>query len=211
MPAAVKVCGVTRVEDAERAVELGADLLGLNFHPPSPRFLEADQARRIADSVRGRAELVGVFVNRPLVDVVELGERVGLDLYQFHGDETAESIRPLAGRAIKAFRLDDSWSAAALAPFGDCRAFLVEARHPTLFGGSGESWGYERLAAIEFARPVLVAGGIRPGNARRALEASGAWGVDVCSGVESDPGVKDPELMERLFAELRIANSQQSV
>ena len=208
---AIKICGVTSLADAELAVALGADLLGLNFHPPSPRFLELDDARRIADAVRGRVDLVGVFVNRPLTEVEEIDERVGLDLFQFHGDETAASIAPIAGRAIKAFRVDDDWRASALGPYAACHAFLVEARHPTLYGGAGESWGYERLAAIEFERPVLVAGGIRPDNAREALEESGAWGIDVCSGVESRPGRKDPELLERLFAEFRIANDDRSM
>ncbi len=203
---AVKICGITRIEDAERAVELGAAYLGLNFHPPSPRFVDVDRARRIADRVRGRAGLVGVFVNRPLAEVEEIGERVGLDLFQFHGDETAAAIRPLAGRTIKALRLDEGWSESALEGFGDVWGFLVESRHPTLFGGTGQSWAYERLAAIDFGKPVLVAGGIRPGTARRALEASRAWGVDVCSGVESAPGIKDAALLEQLFAELRIAN-----
>lgn len=211
MKPAVKICGVTRVEDAERAVELGASHLGLNFHPPSPRFVDADRARRIADSVRGRVELVGVFVNRPIAEVEELAERVGLDLLQFHGDETASAIQPLASRAIKAFRLDGSWSESVLDDFADVWGFLVEGRHPTLYGGTGESWGYERIAAIDFAKPVLLAGGIKPGNARQALDASGAWGLDVCSGVESAPGVKDAGLLERLFAELRIANPDQQV
>ncbi len=202
----VKICGVTRVEDAERAVELGAGYLGLNFHPPSPRCLEIDQARRIADRVRGRVGLVGVFVNRPPAEIAEIGDRVGLDLYQFHGDETAEAIAPLAERAIVAIRLDDAWSESALEGFAGVWGFLVESRHPTLFGGTGASWAYERVAAIDFGKPVLVAGGIRPETARRALEASGAWGVDVCSGVESSPGIKDAGLLERLFAELRMAD-----
>lgn len=202
----VKICGVTRIEDAERAVALGATHLGLNFHPPSPRSLEAERARRIADQVRGRAEIVGVFVDRSREEVEELGERVGLDLFQFHGHETAEVIQPLADRAIKVFRLDDSWSASELEGFDEVWGFLIEGRHPSLFGGTGESWGYERISAIDFGRPVLIAGGIRPGNVRQALSASGASGVDVCSGVESGPGVKDERLLRRLFAELRIAN-----
>lgn len=202
----VKICGVTRVEDAERAVALGATHLGLNFHPASPRFLATEQARRIADQVGGRVELVGVFVDRPRAEVEELGRRTGLDLFQFHGHETAEEIGPLAERAIKAIRLDDSWSSSELEGFRGVWGFLIEGRHPSLYGGTGESWAYERIAAIDFGKPVLVAGGIRPENARQALEASGASGVDVCSGVESRPGVKDERLLERLFAELRIAN-----
>ncbi len=90
MPALIKVCGVTRPEDAQLAVELGADLLGLNFHPPSPRCLDVERAAQIADSVRGRLLLVGVFVDRPGDQVEEIGARVGLELCQFHGDASGE-------------------------------------------------------------------------------------------------------------------------
>ena len=207
----VKICGVTRPEDAELAVDLGADYLGLNFHPPSPRFLGIDRARRVADSVRGRVELVGVFVNRTLAEVEEYGDRVGLDLYQFHGDESAEAIQPVAARALKAFRLDEDWSPRELEGFENVWGFLLEGRHSKLFGGSGDSWDYERVAGLETGKPVLLAGGIRPENARTALEVSGASGVDVCSGVESRPGTKDGALLRRLFAELRIANGDRSV
>ncbi len=207
----VKICGVTRVEDAVRAAELGATHIGLNFHPPSPRFVDEEQALRIAASVRGRVALVGVFVNRPAAEVEGLGQRLGLDLYQFHGDETVAELGSLRDRALKALRLDDSWSEAELDGFEDVWGFLVEAKHTSLYGGTGESWSYERIAGIDFGKTVLVAGGIRPETARRALARSGAAGIDVCSGVEGRPGVKDPELLERLFAELRIANSEQDV
>ncbi len=204
----IKICGVTRVEDAERAVALGAGMLGLNFYPPSPRALSVERAREIADSVRGRVRLVGVFVDRAAAEVEEIGDRVGLDLFQFHGDEPPEAIAPFGRRAIKAFRLDGSGSPDGWRDYPEAWGFLFEGRHPSLYGGTGESWSYQRLASIETDRPVLVAGGIRPGNARRALELSGASGLDVCSGVESEPGVKDPVLLSKLFAELRIADSE---
>lgn len=202
---AVKICGVTRVEDAERAVALGASYLGLNFHPPSPRYLEPEAARRIADAVRGRAELVGVFVNRPPAALEEIGQRVGLDLYQLHGDESPEQVGALASRAIKAFRIGPDWSAEELDAYRGVWGFLLEQRHPRLYGGAGESWDYRRIGQVRTDKPVFVAGGIGPENARRAWSESGAWGVDVCSGVESEPGLKDPALLTRLFEELSIA------
>jgi phosphoribosylanthranilate isomerase len=202
---AVKICGVTREEDAERAVELGARFLGLNFYPPSPRHLEVDRARRIAEAVRGRVELVGVFVNRELAEVEEIDRRVGLDLLQFHGDESPDYLAPVADRAIKAFRLGEEWTGEEIELFPKVWGFLLEARHATLFGGTGESWSYERARTVATERPVLLAGGVGPGNAREALERSGAWGLDVCSGVEESPGLKDRALLERLFWELRIA------
>lgn len=201
----VKICGVTRERDAELSLALGARFLGLNFHPPSPRFLEIDRARRIADAVRGRVELVGVFVNRELAEVAEIDRRVGLDLLQFHGDESPDYLAPVAERAIKAFRLGEEWTGEEVERFPGVWGFLLEARHATLFGGSGQSWSYERARTLATDKPVLLAGGVGPDNAREALERSGAWGLDVCSGVEASPGVKDRRLLERLFGELRIA------
>ncbi len=223
----VKVCGVTRPEDAALAVELGADLIGVNFHPPSPRALDpaADGARllEIADAVASagdgghRALLVGVFVHRPPAEIEEIAESARLDLVQLHGDPTAAEAARFGERAIRVFR---TTGAAAL----DAAADEIE-RHPPVwgylfdtppgayraaseadpFGGTGESWdhGAVRRVVARTELPVLIAGGLRPGNARAALAASGARGIDVCSGVESAPGVKDADLTRRLFEEIR--------
>lgn len=213
----VKVCGVTSAEDAVAAVELGADLVGLNFHPPSPRFVASERAAEIAAAVRGAAarrpegrpvRLVGVFVDLPRREILAIDAAVGLDLVQLHGDEAGEEVAAFGERALQVFRL----SPAAAPPAGELEArlaahpaawgFLFDVRHESLYGGTGESWRWSAVAGLRDPRPRLVAGGIRPGNAHRALAESGAAGVDVCSGVESAPGVKDRVLMERLFAEL---------
>ena len=204
MPALIKVCGVTRPEDAQLAVELGADLLGLNFHPPSPRCLDVERAAQIADSVRGRLLLVGVFVDRPAEEVEEIGARVGLDLFQFHGDESREEIARFGSRAIRVLRLTSEPSIEALDPFPQAWGFLAESRHGS-HGGAGRSWPYEWLRGLPTDRPVLVAGGVGPDNAGEALTRSGATGVDVCSGVESASGIKDEALLRRLFDEVRDA------
>ena len=195
--ARVKICGVTRVEDAELAIELGADFLGLNFYRPSPRCLDLDAARRIALAVGDRARLVAVTVNaeRGLLEAV----LPLVELVQFHGDEGPDEIRPWAGRAIKVLR-PESGARDPAALYPDVWGFLVEPRRPG-YGGSGEPWDYASAEAPNTDRPVFLAGGITPDNARRA--AAGAWGIDVCSGVESEPGVKDAALMKRLFSELR--------
>ncbi len=218
MPRAkIKICGVTRPQDAERAAELGADLVGLNFYPPSPRFLTVERAVAVARAVGGRAKLVGVFVDHPPVLVAEIAERVGLDLVQFHGDEGPEVLAPWGERAIKVFRLDPETGEVpgpkVLAGYPRAWGFLFDVRHPVLFGGTGRSWSWRLLAGLggrsgadagaSNLRPLLVAGGIRPDNARRALDESGAAGLDVCSGVESAPGIKDPVLLARLFDEVR--------
>lgn len=198
----VKICGVTRVRDALRAVELGADFLGLNFYPPSPRHLEVEAARRIADAVRGRTRLVGVVVNPEAGRVEELFDRVGLDLIQFHGDESPQRVAPWAERAIRAFRWRDGDDAPDPSPWNDVWGWLFDYHEVGRYGGTGRTWSYERISGLGDGRPVFVAGGVGPGNARQAATASGAWGIDVCSGVESSPGIKDSELLERLFDEV---------
>lgn len=203
--ALVKICGVTRVDDAVVCAASGVDLLGLNFHPPSPRCLEASQARRVADAVRGRLQLVGVFVNHSVAQVAAIDRLVGLDLLQFHGDEPAEWVAAFGERALPAFRVDPAadFSPLELLEYPECWGFLFDVRRPEAYGGSGMSWPYDRIAAVAVKRPTLVAGGITPATAGEALERSGASGVDVCSGVESAPGIKDVGAIERLVEEVK--------
>ncbi len=210
----VKICGLTRPEDALAAVELGADLIGLNFYLGSSRYLTVEQARPIADAVRGRCRLVGVFVNSSPARVREIREDLGLDLVQLHGDEPDEEVRAWGDQAIKVFRVEGAPDLEGPSRFPEAWGFLYDVKH-SAYGGTGTSWNYSSLAGLEASAevpgkdrkveigPVLVAGGIRPGNARDALEASGAAGVDACSGIESAPGIKDRRLMEQLFAEVR--------
>jgi phosphoribosylanthranilate isomerase len=199
----VKLCGVTRPADAVLAVELGAELVGLNFYPPSPRALSAEAARQVADAVRGRAVLVGVFVNRPPGEVEAIAAAVGLDLLQFHGDETAADLAPFGRRALKVHRTRGELSTFDPAAYPQAWGFLFDMLHESLYGGTGVAWRWQALSDLETGgRPYLVAGGIGPDNVRRAVQESGAWGVDICSAVESSPGVKDPARLEALFAEL---------
>ena len=200
----VKVCGVTSPEDAVLAVERGADFLGLNFYPPSPRHLAPERAAEIAAAAREtrpEIRLVGVFVNLEPAEIERIAATVGLDLLQFHGDETPAQIAPTADRAIKVMRVRERLDPASFEEFPGVWGFLVDYRHPELYGGSGESWDFSSLAGL-LATPDFIAGGLGPQNVRAALAASGAWGVDVCSGIESSPGKKDPHLLDRLFSEI---------
>ncbi|HSL82422.1 MAG TPA: phosphoribosylanthranilate isomerase [Thermoanaerobaculia bacterium] len=227
----IKVCGFTRPEDAALAASLGADLLGLNFHPPSPRYLDPvrdlARLREIAAAAAG-ATLVGVFVNRPPGEIEETAAAVGLDLVQLHGDEGPEVAACFGARAVKVFRRSAPPAPEEIALYPHAWGFLFDApprprraapgprgapAPPDPYGGTGHSWDHGVLRALTSeggaaaGRPMLIAGGIRPGTARAALAASGAAGIDVCSGVESavdpTPGAKDAELMTRLFEEVR--------
>jgi len=201
--ARIKICGVTRPEDADLAVELGADFIGLNFYPQSPRYLGSERACEIAAAVAGRARLVGVFVNAPAPTVASVAAEVGLDLLQFHGDERPADLSPFADRAIKALRLDRPPAPEDLEPWQGIWGFLVEGRHAALYGGTGESWAYEMIRSLPRAQPLFVAGGLTPETVAGAVRRSGAWGVDVSSGVESAPGIKDEVLMRRFCDEVK--------
>ncbi|MEM1182301.1 MAG: phosphoribosylanthranilate isomerase [Acidobacteriota bacterium] len=242
----VKICGITDAADASRSIELGAELIGLNFYAPSPRYIAPDAAAELVAEQRRRAKAevlwVGVFVNEPVARAVEIGERVGLDLLQFHGDETPEQIAPVAGRSIKALRVRGDLTADLLDPWRDLGLWglLIDARHDTLYGGSGERWNVDSLptalgvgpaplsraplsraplsraplsraplsraplsrAPVSPALRLLVAGGLDPSNAADVARAARPWGLDLCSGVESSPGRKDPDALERLFSAL---------
>jgi len=210
MKVKVKICGVVDPENARTAVDLGADFLGLNFCAASPRAVDPAQAREIADAVRGRVSLVGVFVNAAPAEVAAVADRVGLDFVQLSGDEGPHDIAPLAGRAIKVFRSGGDPGPDALAPYSDVWGLLFDAAHATLFGGTGVAWSYEAAAGAVRRLPgrrVFLAGGLGPENVRRAVQVVRPFAVDVCSRVESAPGIKDPELLRRLFQEVLDAQA----
>lgn len=200
----VKICGITRVEDAIRAAELGADYIGLNLFPQSPRSLTLGKALQIADVVRGHVKLVGVFVNVPAPQLLATLDTLGLDLAQLHGDEWPDEVAAVGRRALKVFR-SLPVTQGQLARFPSVWGFLVDTPSAKLYGGTGITWDWRALRAVRTRKPLLVAGGIGPTNVLRALAESGASGVDVNSGIESAPGVKDPEKMKRLFEEMRLA------
>jgi len=203
----VKVCGVTDPANALAAVELGADYLGLNFYPGSPRYVDVRRALEIAAAVAGRVPLVGVFVNASAAEVEETEGRVGLGLVQFSGDEGPETVSPFAGRAIKAFRTGGLPGREEIAAYGPVWGVLIDAPHGSLYGGTGEAWNYGSVGGDRPER-LFLAGGLGPDNARRVAESVRPFAIDVCSRVESAPGVKDLELLRRLFLEVRHGETQ---
>ena len=201
----VKVCGITRVGDAEAALRLGVELLGLNFYAESPRSIEVAEAVRLRRRIGDRARVVGVFVNHPRLEVERIAGEVGLDLLQFHGDEGPCDLEPFGARAIKVFRVAGPLPHDEIAAYGAAWGFLFDSERARAYGGTGARWAWEEAGPLPAGRPALVAGGIRPDNVRELLARLSPWGIDVGSGVESAPGHKDPALMERLFEEIAHA------
>jgi phosphoribosylanthranilate isomerase len=199
-----KICGLTSVEDALACAELGADWIGLNFHRPSSRYVDPDVAAAIVAALPRRVEAVGVFVDRPVAEVVDLAGRIGLGIVQLHGAEPPEDLVALGRfRVVRAFRLrpDAGWAAiseylsraAALGHPPD--SVLVDAFVPGVAGGTGtmieESLLDDRPSLARF----ILAGGLTPENVAGRIARVRPWMVDVASGVESAPGRKDPALV----------------
>lgn len=202
-PYFIKICGIMNEEDAVTAAEAGATAIGLNFYRNSKRYVDPAGAKRIAESVRGRAAVVGVFVNEQYETVRSIAASVKLTYCQFHGDEPPEMINRFPN-AIKAFRVDTSLRNVQFDEFRAV-AFLLDAFDEREFGGTGKKFNWLLAReANDFGR-IILAGGLTPDNVRDAIDIASPWGVDVSSGVEHSPGKKDPEKMKKFIAAAREA------
>lgn len=200
----VKLCGMTRPEDARAAERYGADAIGFVF-AESPRRVTAEQARTISEAVGPFVTRVGVFVDAGIEAIRRVLKEVRLDVVQLHGNETpaeAEAVRSLGVRVVKAIRVRDAGSLAGLAAY-DVDAFLLDAYVPGVAGGTGRT--FEWALAEEAARryPVILAGGLTPENVAEAVAAVRPYAVDTSSGIESSPGVKDHERMREFITRAR--------
>jgi phosphoribosylanthranilate isomerase len=198
----IKICGITNLEDALAAIDSGADFLGFNFYPKSPRYLTPEHCAQIQSAIRNHQSAihtVGIFVNESHEHVAAILDQCGLDLAQLHGEETPEVIAALSGRAFKAFR-GIGERHAEFARARSSPAFLIDAYSPTHYGGTGHTadWSAARPLAQQY--PLFLAGGLTPDNVADAIAQVQPWGVDVASGVESAPGVKD-HMKVKLFVE----------
>ena len=207
----VKICGVTTVQDAEFALEAGADALGLNFVPGTPRCLEVAQAKEIAEALPAFGTRVGVFVNEPPERVMEIARRVGLDAAQLHGDETPEDCRWLIERrlrVIRGLRVKGPETIAQIDAFTGC-AILLDAYVKGALGGTGETFDWELAQQAAVTRPIILSGGLKPGNVGEAVRSVQPYGVDSSSGVEGAvPGRKDPERTLSFIENARAAISE---
>ena len=207
----IKICGMTSLADAEQAAELGAWAIGLIHHADSPRFVAPDTAAQIGAALKRRCEVVGVFVNATLDEVARAAENAQLTILQLHGDEGTEfceeAARRTGAKVMKAFQVRDG---------GDVRGaeayrtdfHLFDAYSTDLRGGTGQSFDWGLLGERRSQIPMVLSGGLTPGNVAEAAAAAHPFAVDVVSGVEAEPGRKDPRKVEAFFEALGVTGPE---
>ena len=201
----VKVCGITRIEDAELSVELGAWALGFILWRDSPRAVDPAVAAGIAARVRRRAHVVGVFVDPTLDEVQRAADGIGLSHLQLHGDVgprfCAEAARRTGAKIIRAFRIGHGRDVLeAEGVFREVDFHLFDTRRDGLHGGTGETWDYGIAERRRSKIPLIASGGLTPENVAEAIAALDPYAVDVASGVEAEPGIKDPDKVAAFIA-----------
>lgn len=190
----VKICGLTRSDDALHSVQAGADAIGLNFWPRSPRAVDVARARAIADAVRGRTLIVGVFVDASDEEIDRVRAEVGLECIQLHGSEPPEQLQRLLPHAYKALAVRDASSIDAARRYPG-EHLLLDAFVPGQPGGTGHTFRWELAQDLARERHVTLAGGLTPTNVAAAIAAVRPFCVDTASGVESAPGIKHHALV----------------
>ncbi len=204
----IKICGITRLEDARFAVECGARALGFVFWPESPRFIDPLRACALISALPPFVTPVGVFVNQPSDYVNEVAVAAGLGAVQLHGDETAAYAGRMTRPVLKSVALAESGDE-AIDRWLSQTMLLLDAHDPVRRGGTGRSVDWTRAAAVAARRPVVLAGGLTPDNVVEAISRVQPFGIDVSSGVEVTPGIKDHRRLKRLFDAVSDARSTQ--
>jgi phosphoribosylanthranilate isomerase len=202
MSVRVKICGITRIEDAECAVSCGADIVGFNFFPPSPRFISLAQAHALKKVIGSRCALAGVFVNASRDYIAQRVSELCLDLIQFHGDEDAAALQGWPVKTIRALRLKPD-SPPSVLQYDGADYTLLDTFHPSLFGGTGVRRDLHSLAKADLSR-VFISGGLTVENVAAAAHLQ-PYALDVASGVESAPGIKDPIKLRSFIANAKRA------
>jgi phosphoribosylanthranilate isomerase len=195
----IKICGITRLEDAEAAVEQGARALGFVFWANSPRFIDPYRARAIVSLLPAFVTPVGVFVNQPSEYVNGVASLVGLAAVQLHGDEGPSYAAAMKRPIVKAIALSAAGAADAVARWPPRVTLLLDAHDPVRRGGTGRTIDWALASPVAMARRVLLAGGLTPENVGEAIARVKPFGIDVSSGVESSPGIKDRGRLKALF------------
>ncbi len=199
----VKICGITRIEDAVIAADLGAFAVGFVFWPRSPRCLDEDAARAIADSLPPDVLKVGVFVDQPFNDIRRIAAAAALNVVQLHGDEPAAIIPDIDQPVFKAVPVNETFTIERLDGIPSDVTVLLDAHDPVRRGGTGRTIDWSLAATAAARRPVILSGGLTPDNVRAAIDAVHPFAIDVSSGVEQAPGIKDAERLRALFDAVR--------
>ena len=203
----VKICGITDFEDARDAALLGADAIGLNFYPSSPRYIDPSRASKIIEKLPPFVSAVGVFVNHPDPQNLEdFALSLGLQAVQLHGNETPDYCSMIQRvKVIKAFRVDSNFRVDTLRAHGS-GTFLLDACSADQFGGTGQIFDWDLVFGANAFGSIIIAGGLTPENASQVVSTLHPFGVDVASGVESRPGKKDYEKMRRFIEAVQRAD-----
>jgi phosphoribosylanthranilate isomerase len=206
----IKICGITNYEDAQAALDLGADAIGFNFYSKSSRYIAPADAREIVDKLPPYVNIVGVFVNEfNLPAVKSIAEMVKLSVIQLHGSESAEYCAQLtAWRVVKALRVNENFDPGHVKDF-NVSAILLDAYAADTYGGTGTLFDWRlALAAKHYFPNIILAGGLKPQNVVAAIKTVKPYAVDVCSGVEESPGRKDKVLMQTFMQEVQRGNQE---
>lgn len=204
----IKICGITRAEDALAAIRLGADAIGLVFYPDSPRAVSIDRARMISDMLPPFVTRVGLFVNASGDEINKVLQAVALDLLQFHGEEEPSECARYSKPYIKAVRMCDGVDVPGAAQrYAGASALLLDAYVKGRHGGTGATFNWSSIPA-KVGKPIILAGGLTAVNVANAIRQSLPYAVDVSGGVESGKGIKDARKMAEFIREVRYAESQ---
>ena len=206
------MCGTTNLDDAVAAVQAGVDGLGFIFVPKSPRNVEPEKVRAITGMLPPFVHFVGVFVDRPIADIIELADMCSLTHIQLHGKEDPDYCRQLRRQCncalIKAFRVGPESVAADFTPYDDVvKGYLLDTYKKGIAGGTGESFDWGIIDNLFLQRPIILAGGLTPDNVQEAIETIHPYAIDINSGVEKEPGVKDHKKLRDLIKQVRLTDA----
>jgi len=203
---AVKICGITSLKDAEMAVNYSVPAIGLIFYPDSHRYVDPAEVEQWIERIPDSVKKVGVFVNEQIDTINNITRQLKLEFIQLHGDESPEFCNGIIRPVIKVFRVGDDFDAIVLNEY-DVHGFLFDTYKKGNPGGTGTRFNWDLIANLKTETPIILSGGLTPENVLNGIEAVNPAAVDVNSGVESVPGVKDEEKIKELFSVLEHSNS----
>lgn len=204
----VKICGITNPDDASIALECGADMLGFIFYEKSPRFINPENAGKIISGlkIKYKFKSVGVFVNTPAEYIEDVIRISGLDILQFHGEESPSFIQQFNREKIKAFRIKDGSEIINIKKYSSADFFLLDTFSMSAYGGTGEVFNWDILTDIDFRDKLFLSGGISSSNVIEAVNVIRPYALDLCSSLEKEPGIKDRDKLVNFFSIIKNIN-----